>query len=78
MPCNKCLKHYVGQTLNMFRLRWNNYKDYSRKFGSGEDCMQRHLYKHFQLPYHTVFLEDTYVILINNTDPRIPTKSEDY
>ena len=55
MLCNKCLKHYVGQTLNMLRLRWNNYKDYFRKFDSGDDCMQRHLYKHFQLPYHTVF-----------------------
>ena len=31
--------------------------------------MQRHLYKHFQLPGHT---------LIDKTDPRAPTKCEDY
>ena len=30
--------------------------------------MQRHLYKHFQLPGHTVFLEDAYVTLIDKTD----------
>ena len=26
-----------------------NYKDNSRKFDKGENCMQRHLYEHFQL-----------------------------
>ena len=40
--------------------------------------MQRHLYEHFQLPGHTGFLQDTYVTLIGKTDPRIPTKHEDY
>ena len=29
---NKCLKQYVGQTVDMIRSRWNNYKDNSRKF----------------------------------------------
>ena len=47
ITCNKCLKQYVGQTVDMFRSRWNNYKDNSRKFDRGEDCMQRHLYEHF-------------------------------
>ena len=40
---NKCLKQYVGQTLDMFRSGWNNYKDNSGKCDRGEDCMQRHL-----------------------------------
>ena len=40
--------------------------------------MQRHLYKHFQLPGHTVFLQDTYVTPIDKTDPRAPTKRDDY
>ena len=41
---NKCLKQYVGQTLDMFRSRWNNYEDNSRKFDRGEeDCMKRNL-----------------------------------
>ena len=78
ITCNKCLKQYVGQTVDMFRSRWNNYKDNSRKFDRGEDCMQRHLYEHFQLPDHTSFFQDTYVILIEKTDPRAPTKCKDY
>ena len=62
----------------MFRLGWHNYKDNFRKFDRREDCMQRHLYEHFQLPGHTGFLQDTYVTLIDKTDPRAPTKREDY
>ena len=38
--------------------------------------MQRHLYEHFQLPGHTGFLQDTYVTLIDKTDPKAPTKHE--
>ena len=62
----------------MFRSRWNDYKDNSRKFGRGEDCIQRHLCEHFQLPGYTGFLQDTYVNLIDKTDPRARTKREDY
>ena len=66
----------------MFRSRWNNYKDNSRKcdrmHATVEDCMQKHLYEHFQLPGHTGFLQDTYVTLIDKIDPRAPTEREDY
>ena len=69
----------------MFRSRWNNYKDNSRKFDRGlyaktvfEDWVQRYLYEHFQLPGHAGFLEDTYVTPNDKTDPRAPTKHEDY
>ena len=55
-----------------------DYKENSRKFYRGEDCMQRHFYKHFQLPRHTAFLQDTFVTLIDKTNPRAPTKREDY
>ena len=40
--------------------------------------MQRHLYEHFQPPSHTGFLQDTYVTLIDKTDPRAPTKRGGY
>ena len=40
--------------------------------------MQRYLYEYFQLPGHTGFLQDTYVTLIDKTDPRAPTKREYY
>ena len=41
--------------------------------------MQKHLYKYFQLPCHTGFLQDTYDIThIDKTNPMAPTKQEDY
>ena len=40
--------------------------------------MQRHLFEYFQPSGHTSFLQDTYVTLIDKTDPRAPTKHEDY
>ena len=44
ITCNNCLKQYVGQTLDMFRSRWNNYEDNSRKFDRGEeDCIKRNI-----------------------------------
>ena len=57
----------------MFKSRWNNYKDNSRKFDRREDCRERQLYEHFQLPGHTGFLQDIYVTHIDKTDPRAPT-----
>ena len=78
ITCNKCLKQYVGQTVDMFTSRWNEYKDNSRKFDRGDDCMQGNLYEYFQLPGHTGFWQDTYVTLINKTDARAHTKREDY
>ena len=41
--------------------------------------MQKHLYKYFQLPCHTGFLQDTYDIThIDKTNPMAHTKQEDY
>ena len=31
ITCTRCLKQYVGQTVNEFRNKWNNYKDNVRK-----------------------------------------------
>ena len=31
LKCNVCLKQYVGQTVEEFRYRWNNYKNNGRK-----------------------------------------------
>ena len=59
-------------------FRWNNHKDHYRKFDRGEGCVQRHFYEHFQLPGRTGFLQDTYVTLIDKTNPRALTKREDY
>ena len=40
--------------------------------------MQKHLYEHFDLHGHTNFWEDFTVALIDKTDPRDPTKRDDY
>ena len=40
--------------------------------------MQRHLLEYVQPSGHTAFLQDNYVTLIDKTDPRAPTKREDY
>ena len=40
--------------------------------------MQRHLYEHFTLPGHSGFLNDVSITLIGKTDPKDPTKREDY
>ena len=36
---NKCTKQYVGQTVDTFRYRWNNYRSNSRKHAHGISCM---------------------------------------
>ena len=61
--CNRCLKQYVGQMLEEFRHRRNNYKDNARNFERGEYCMQRHLYEHFNLPGHSGFLNLLHLLI---------------
>ena len=78
LTCNCCQKQYVGQTVDIFRNRGNNYKNNARKFIRGEHCMQRHLHEHFTLPGTSGFLHDVSITLIDKTDPSCPTKREDY
>ena len=35
ITCNKCLKQYIGQTADIFRSQWTNYKDNSGIFDRG-------------------------------------------
>ena len=69
---------YVGQTIDQFRSRWNNYKSDSRKYGQGATCMQQHLFNHFCTSGHCSFLEDVSLTFIDKTDPSDPLKREDY
>ena len=62
----------------MFRSRWNNYKNNSRKLCRREDCMQRHFYELLQVSGHTGFLQDNYVTLTDKTNPSTPIKCKDY
>ena len=78
LTCNKCFKQYVGQTVDEFRRRWNNYKSNDRKFQRLEPCMQEHLFSHFSMAGHDGFLNDVSVTFIDKTDPSEPLRREDY
>ena len=74
LTCKKCLKQYVGQTIDTFRHHWNNYKSDNRKLQRSEPCMQEHLFWHFSSPGHNGFLNDVSVTSIGKTDPSDPLK----
>ena len=78
LTCNKCKMQYVGQTIDQFRSRWNNYKSDSKKHGQGATCMQQHLFNHFCTSGHCGFLEHVSLTFIDKTDPSDPLKREDY
>ena len=74
----KCRKQYVGQTVDTFRYRWNNYRSNSRKHAHGISCMQEHLYEHFCDSEHSGFLNDVSITFIDKTDPTNPLQRENY
>ena len=78
LTCKVCKKQYVGQTVDSFRLRWNNYKCNCRKHERKEACMQQFLYDHFCCTDHSGFIDDVSITFIDKTDPSDPLKREDY
>ena len=76
--CNVCLKQYVGQTVEVFRYRWNNYKKNGRKYQKDSTYMQQHLFEHFSEEGHHSFLEDDSITLIDKADPSNPLQRENY
>ena len=70
------LKQYVGQTVDEFRLRWNNYNSNNRKHQHFESCMQEHLFEHFNEEEHHGFSEDVSITFINKTDSSEPLERE--
>ena len=76
---NKCLKQYVGQTVDMFRSQWNNNKDNNRKFDRREDTFVcKDTFTNISGAKSYWFLQDTYATLIDKTDPKAPTQHEEY
>ena len=73
LTCNCCKKQYVGQTVDEFRFRWNNYKSNCRKLQHGETLQP--LYNNNN---HNCFISDVSVTFIDKTDPSDPLKREDY
>ena len=77
LTCKVCLKQYVEQTLNEFRLKWNNYKSNNKKHQRLESCMQEeHLFEHFNEEGHHRFLEDVSITFIDETDPSEASKEK--
>ena len=78
LTCKVCLKQYVGQTVEDFRLRWNNYKSNDRKYQKLESCMEQHLFEHFNSKEHHCFLDEISITFIGKTDASEPLKRENY
>ena len=58
ITCKICRKQYVGQTVDIFHSRRNNYKSNGRKYLVGDPCMQEHISEHFNSEGHTGFLDN--------------------
>ena len=52
LTCNVCLTQYVGQTVEEFRYRWNNYKNNGSKYQEYGTCMQQHFLVYFSEEGH--------------------------
>ena len=78
LSCKICGLQYVGSTTDIFRLRWNNYKDNDGKVQRGEEHMQPELFEHFHSEEHNGFLENCSITLIDKTDGSDPTRREEY
>ena len=78
LTCNQCRRQYVGQTVDSFCFRWNNFKYNYHKHAKDESVKQQHLYDHFMLEDHTQFVNDAVIIFIDKIDPTDPLKREQY
>ena len=72
LTCKKCMLQYLGENVDEFQLRWNNYKMNDRNFFKGQTCMDQHLFEYFASEGHCSFLEDVTIIIIDKTDPKDP------
>ena len=70
-----CLSQYVGQTVDIFRKRWNNFKSNGRKYIVGELYMEKHIFEHFNNEGHTGFSENDSVTFIDKTKSQNPEKN---
>ena len=78
LTCKQCSKQYVGQTMDEFRFRWNNYRHNNRKYQRSETSMQKHPFRHFWSQVRKGFLNDVSINFIDKTGPSDPLKREEY
>ena len=76
LTCQTCTKKYVGQTVDNFRNRWNNYKCNDKKSSKSQLCFQEHIFNHFDRLGHSRLLENVSVTFIQKTFQSL--KSESY
>ena len=77
LTCKVCLKQHVRQTVEDFRLKWNNYKSNDRKYQKLKPGMQ-HFFEHFNSEVHHCFLDEISITFLDKTDPSEPFKREKY
>ena len=77
LSCNVCGLQYIGSTTDIFRLKWNNYKENNRKAKRREEHMQPLVFEHFSSNDHNGFLEDCSITLIDKTDGSDLTSREE-
>ena len=77
VTCKQCNKQYTGETTDLLRNRWNNYKVNARKFDRKESCVQGHLYKHFQTKGRKSFLNEPSVTFIDKIERKDPKNEKD-
>ena len=78
LSCKVCGPQYIGQTVDDFRYRWNNYKDSNRKSLGGDEHEQARFFAHFQNLDDNGFLEDTEITFIDKTGSSDPTRREEF
>ena len=78
LTCNQRRKRHVGQTVDSFRFRWNNYKCNCHKHAKGESVKQQHLHDRFMTEDHAQFVNDVSIISVDKIDPTDPLKREQY
>ena len=78
LSCKVCGLQYVGSTTDKFKLRFNNYKENSRKAKRGDEHMHPLVFEHFSSNDHNGFLEDCRINLIDKTDGSDFTRREEY
>ena len=78
LSCKTFVKQYIGNTIDHFRSRWNNYKSDVRKAESSnmENVKQKFLRGHFLQNDHQGFLKDVEARLIDKTQGSDTTKRE--
>ena len=74
ITCKQCFEHYLGQTIEFFKLRWNKQKYNDRKFYCSGNYMQEYLFKHFPSTDHNEFFSDASIAFIDKNDHVISLK----